>query len=171
MGESAWFAQNAQTITVFRFLMEIEFCLRWSQTGRLASRAFKQASAYQLLSEYVDRISKFVPCRIVNAVQNDVGEKDGKLWICDRETGALSLTSEELAVRFEKLLDSGTRKLRILIGGPDGFSETEMKLLKPDLRWSFGPLTLPHELAAVVAGEQIYRALTIIRKMPYHLRH
>ena len=151
--------------------MEIEFCLAWSQTGRSVSRAFKQTSAYQLFSEYVGRISKFVPCRIVSRVQNSAREKGGKLWICDRGAGALSLTSEELAIRFEKLLDSGTRKFRILIGGPDGFSETEMKLLKPDLRWSFGPLTLPHELAVVVAGEQIYRALTIIRKMPYHLGH
>ena len=150
--------------------MEIEFCLTWSQAGRSASRAFKYASAYQLFSEYVDRISKLMPCRVFGNL-NGAPEKGAKLWICDRGTGALSFTSEDLAKRFEKLLDSGTRKLQILIGGPDGFSEAEMKRLKPDLRWSFGSLTLPHELAAVVAGEQIYRALTIIRKIPYHLGH
>jgi len=151
--------------------MEIEFCLTWSQAGRSAGRAFKLDSAYQLLSEYVGRISKSMPCRIVGAIQRESTEKNTKLWICDREAGALLLTSEALAVRFEKLIDSGTRKLQIAIGGPDGFSESEMKRLAPDLRWSFGLLTLPHELAAVVAAEQIYRALTIIRKMPYHLGH
>ncbi|MBI4115053.1 MAG: 23S rRNA (pseudouridine(1915)-N(3))-methyltransferase RlmH [Candidatus Omnitrophica bacterium] len=37
--------------------------------------------------------------------------------------------------------------------------------------WSFGPLTLPHEIAAVVASEQIYRAWTLIRKFSYHSEH
>ena len=32
-------------------------------------------------------------------------------------------------------------------------------------------MTLPHELAAVVATEQIYRALTILHHKPYHSGH
>ena len=32
-------------------------------------------------------------------------------------------------------------------------------------------MTLPHELARVVLVEQIYRALTILNKHPYHLGH
>jgi 23S rRNA (pseudouridine1915-N3)-methyltransferase len=151
--------------------MEIEFCLTWSQAGRSANKAFKHIPAYQMFSEYVDRISKLIPCRITGAIQKESSGKGAKLWICDRGTGALSFTSEALAARFEKLIDSGVRKLQIAIGGSDGFSELEIKHLNPDLKWSFGPMTLPHELASVVAGEQIYRALTIIRKMPYHLGH
>jgi len=58
-----------------------------------------------------------------------------------------------------------------VIGGPDGFSSKEIQEWQPELRWSFGPLTLPHALAAVVASEQIYRVLTILRHLPYHVRH
>lgn len=53
-----------------------------------------------------------------------------------------------------------------LIGGPDG--------LHPDLvqaaPWSLslGAMTFPHALARVLLLEQIYRAHTIIQRIPYH---
>lgn len=37
-----------------------------------------------------------------------------------------------------------------------------------DACWSLTPLTLSHELARVVVAEQIYRAVTILRHVPYH---
>ena len=58
-----------------------------------------------------------------------------------------------------------------MIGGPEGFTPGELEAMAPGLRWSFGPMTLPHELASVVAAEQIYRALTILHRQPYHSGH
>ncbi len=37
-----------------------------------------------------------------------------------------------------------------------------------DARWSLSPLTLPHELVRVVVAEQLYRAITLLRRLPYH---
>ncbi len=68
-------------------------------------------------------------------------------------------------------MNGGIQELQIVIGGPDGFTPQELKEMAPALRWSFGPMTLPHELAAVVAAEQIYRALTILHHQPYHSKH
>ena len=65
----------------------------------------------------------------------------------------------------------GIKELFIAIGPPDGWNEADIALMKPDIFWSFGPMTLPHELACVVASEQAYRAFTILKKLPYHCGH
>lgn len=142
------------------------------KSGKLVHKAFKFQAAQALFLEYIDRISKFTSCQVSGVPILEERRKPGtKVWICDRSQGAQVLSSEALAEKFEKFRDSGTRELMIVIGGPDGFSKEELERLKPDLKWSFGPMTLPHELAAVIASEQIYRAWTVIKHMPYHLGH
>ena len=152
--------------------MEIYFHLSWLKSDSIRSKVFKLDGARELFSEYVERISKFVPCKVLGAVSRDRLDKMGtKVWVCDRGPGSVELTSEQLAARFETTCASGAREFHIVIGCPDGFSKKELERMKPDLIWSFGPLTFPHELAAVVASEQIYRAWTILRHMPYHSGH
>jgi 23S rRNA (pseudouridine1915-N3)-methyltransferase len=81
------------------------------------------------------------------------------------------MTSEALSRELQKCMNSGIQELQIVIGGPDGFTAQALEQMAPALRWSFGPMTLPHELAAVVAAEQIYRAFTILHRQPYHSGH
>ena len=52
--------------------------------------------------------------------------------------------------------------LCFVIGGPTGLE------LASDHRLSFGPLTLPHQLAQVVLLEQLFRAHKILANEPYH---
>jgi 23S rRNA (pseudouridine1915-N3)-methyltransferase len=79
----------------------------------------------------------------------------------------LSAHGEQMdSVRFSKFIgdrrQSG-RDLCFVIGGPRG-----LDLDSCDLKLSFGPMTLPHQLARVVLIEQIYRAHKIIAREPYH---
>jgi 23S rRNA (pseudouridine1915-N3)-methyltransferase len=53
-----------------------------------------------------------------------------------------------------------------VVGGPLGLDPAFRE--NADVSLSLSALTLPHELARVVVAEQIYRALTILRGVPYH---
>lgn len=87
----------------------------------------------------------------------------GYLVALDRE--GRGYTSAELARRLAAWLVA-SRPVVILVGGSEGLDAA----LRDDCheRWSLGPLTLPHELARVVACEQLYRAWTIHRGERYH---
>ena len=85
------------------------------------------------------------------------------------ESSGKQLTSEEIAAVFSGAFDGGTQLLVVAIGPADGWSPTALK--RADRTLAFGRITLPHELAAVVAAEQIYRALTIRAGHPYHSGH
>jgi 23S rRNA (pseudouridine1915-N3)-methyltransferase len=77
-----------------------------------------------------------------------------------------SLSSDDFAHLLRRHVDQGTVSLTFLIGGPDGHApETRQRA---DLLLSFGPMTWPHRLARVMLAEQIYRAVTILVKHPYH---
>ena len=75
------------------------------------------------------------------------------------------LTSEALAGQMERW-QLAARPLALLLGGSYGLA-AEL-LADAEMRWSLGPLTLPHELARLVVLEQLYRAFTILRGEPYH---
>ena len=64
------------------------------------------------------------------------------------------------------LIESGTRDLVFVIGGPDGLDPSVVEA--SNYRVSLGPMTFPHDLAEVVLLEQVYRALTRWKGFPYH---
>jgi 23S rRNA (pseudouridine1915-N3)-methyltransferase len=75
-------------------------------------------------------------------------------------------TSEELAVLLQSLEERPPQRTAFVIGGACGVSPAVLSAA--GTRLSLGPLTLPHQLARVVLGEQLYRATTILRGEPYH---
>lgn len=75
-------------------------------------------------------------------------------------------TSVELASVLQRLMDQGISEMTFLVGGSSGIPD-KIKCLA-DMRISLSKLTLPHELARVVLLEQIYRAVTIMKGLPYH---
>ena len=74
-------------------------------------------------------------------------------------------TSADLATQLERWL-LAARPLTFVIGGSHGLDSS--LITRAAATWSLGPPTLPHELARVVVGEQLYRAFTILRGERYH---
>ncbi len=66
---------------------------------------------------------------------------------------------------FYKSFDINTN-LNFFIGGAYGFEKNFLQ--KGDLIISLSKLTFSHKIAKVVLYEQIYRALTLLHKHPYH---
>lgn len=86
-----------------------------------------------------------------------------RLILLDR--GGTSWSSEALAAQLDRWRQAA-KPLVLMIGGAFGVSPE--LAASTTVRWSLGPLTLPHELARVVVLEQWYRAWTILRGEPYH---
>lgn len=81
------------------------------------------------------------------------------------QVGGRSLTTEQLAHWLdERSLDG--QPLAFCIGGPDGLApEVDARAR---LRWSLSALTLPHGLARIVVAEALYRAVSVLKGLPYH---
>jgi 23S rRNA (pseudouridine1915-N3)-methyltransferase len=78
------------------------------------------------------------------------------------DSGGRQFSSEELAEWLEQRRQAGL-DLCFVVGGPYGLA-----LDRCDTKLSFGPVTLPHQLARVVLLEQLYRAHKILAGEPYH---
>lgn len=75
-------------------------------------------------------------------------------------------TSRGLAKMIANWRDDGQKQIVFAIGGADGF---EPSVLPPGtVKLRLGSQTWPHKLVRVMITEQIYRALSILAKTPYH---
>jgi 23S rRNA (pseudouridine1915-N3)-methyltransferase len=74
--------------------------------------------------------------------------------------------SEALAKRLQGWMNSSQRAVVFALGSAHGLHERVLD--RANETWSFGPSTLPHDLARTVLWEQLYRASSILRGEPYH---
>jgi 23S rRNA (pseudouridine1915-N3)-methyltransferase len=73
--------------------------------------------------------------------------------------------SVEYAQWIQKQMSAG-QDLVLLIGGPYGFSKEVYS--RADGKISLSKMTFSHQMVRLLAIEQLYRAMTILRGEPYH---
>lgn len=147
--------------------------------GKLKERFWAEACA-----EYLKRLQPYAKASVVEVADVDPARAGGEAQAVEREGAAIlkalpdrahvialaidgkQRTSEELSLRIDKLGLAGKSELAFIIGGSCGISAEVMA--RADETLSFGPITLPHNLARVVLLEQLYRACKISHGEPYH---
>lgn len=122
----------------------------------------KDPSMAKLCSDYTARIKHFLPIEIAELKQAKVDPSDRLVALDPR---GKSWTSEAFAKFLQQHMTSDPRRLTFIIGDYEGLSETVKE--RADVLWSLSPLTFTHDLTRVLLLEQIYRALTIIKNLPY----
>lgn len=107
--------------------------------------------------------------------KNDIKAEEGRQIIENIQTSDLvvlmdergkEFTSRELSEWFQKQMNTGRKRIVLIIGGPYGFSEEVYK--RSDVKIALSKMTFTHEMAKLILVEQIYRSMTILRGEPYH---
>src|SRR5215510_12095032 len=132
-----------------------------------------------LIAEYLKRLGRFVRCEVietreVNGADRSGVEKGSRRILEAIPAGCLAVmldlngrewSSPELAGELRRWENDSVKEVAILIGGQNGVSAEVAD--RAQKRWRLSRLTLTHEMARVVAVEQLYRAYTINRGLPY----
>jgi 23S rRNA (pseudouridine1915-N3)-methyltransferase len=137
-----------------------------------------------MLSDYLDRLRHLTPCDVAEVP--DVGKRraltgeallaaeaaeiskhlsDRSLVVVLDERGN-QFTSTGFADWFESEQNRGTREIVFVIGGPEGVPSDVTGRARS--RLSLGKMTWTHEMCRVLLLEQVYRAFSIMRRIPYH---
>lgn len=74
--------------------------------------------------------------------------------------------SHEFADWMQKQMNTGRKRLVMVIGGPYGFSSSVYN--RADAKIALSRMTFTHEMARLLLLEQVYRGFTILRGEPYH---
>ena len=145
----------------------------------------KTVGAYGIeqVQNYVKRIQRFIPFEWieikevkhhkknpVNSLQVEeqlimkhVGDRDALILFDEK---GKQMDSEAFAQFIDKYSLTHSGNLVFCLGGAYGFGNSLRK--RANGMVSLSPMTFPHQLARVVALEQVYRACTINNNHPYH---
>jgi len=136
-----------------------------------------------LQAEYKTKVNRFVPFEIVRlkVSHSTRSEKNRKIKE-ESETILNRLKSDDLLLVFDEhgfkldtkkftkklihFIETHPGRLILLIGGAYGLGDEVKKMARE--QWCLSDLTLNHLLAQSVLLEQVYRAITIWKGIPYH---
>jgi 23S rRNA (pseudouridine1915-N3)-methyltransferase len=144
----------------------------------------QNAPIRSLSADYLARLSHLTSIEIVEvpdlykrrglrgaALLSAEGEEIGRALSSDARNVVLDERGTQFSSpEFARWIDAGQvqgmREIAFIIGGPEGVDRALLE--QAHLKLSLGKMTWTHEMARVLLLEQIYRALCILRNIPYH---
>jgi len=135
-------------------------------------------------NEYLQRLRREVPVQIVElglkkaaakrpAKQQQAEQakalfshiKEGSKLVVLDEGGRL-LDSQQFAELLKEQMVRGVPEVYFAVGAPFGWPEEVKK--RADISLSLSPMTFPAHVARLLVIEQLYRAICILKRHPYH---
>jgi len=148
-------------------------------TGKTTGKLFQEA-----IADYANRLTHYIPFAIeeipdlknvknLSEEQQKEREADmlferlqpGDVLVLLDEKGR-EFTSREFSQYLEQKMQTVSKRLVFLIGGPYGFSPRVYDAAQGKI--SLSKMTFSHQMVRLFLIEQIYRACTISRGEPYH---
>ncbi len=144
----------------------------------------REAPLRELLERYTSRIPFYMPFELVvipdikatrSLSTDQQKQREGSSILASVSAGdyvvlfderGKEITSNEFATFIDRKASTLSRNLVFVIGGPYGFSQEVYD--RANMLLGLSKMTFTHEMARVLAAEQIYRAQTILRGEPYH---
>lgn len=154
--------------------------------GLLCVGRLKAGPERELFQRYAQRIADFRNLGLqglevkelaesrARAVAQRIAEEGAALLTALPEGATLAVFDERgeaasspgFAGFIQRERDRGRTNLWFAIGGAEGLDAALRE--RATVAYSFGKMTLPHQLVRILAAEQIYRAMTILAGHPYH---
>lgn len=137
-----------------------------------------------LLDDYTKRLSFYIKfdLEIIPDIKNvkklsesQQKEKEGELILAKLtptdqlillDENGMGFSSISFSDYLQKRMNSGTKTLVFVIGGPYGFSDEVYQ--KAQGKISLSLMTFSHQMVRLFFIEQLYRGYTILRNEPYH---
>ena len=147
--------------------------------GKTTGKLFQEA-----ISNYQQRLTHYVPFAIEevpdlkntkNLTEEQQKEKEADMVLDRLQSGDVlvlldergkEFTSREFSTFLENKMQTVSKRLVLLIGGPYGFSQRIYDAAQGKI--SLSKMTFSHQMVRLFLVEQIYRAFTIMRGEPYH---
>ena len=126
------------------------------------------------VADYTKRIGRYFQVEW-KLIPNSGVEKEAEVILKTLDSGDFvvvlddkgkELNTMELAQFVEKRMGASDKNIVFVIGGAYGFTEGVYK--RANFKWSLSKLTFPHQLVRLILAESLYRAISVIKKEPYH---
>lgn len=138
----------------------------------------------EAVDRYLKRIRHFFPIEVVEVAAERGRQSQSDLAIMRSQSARLvgaiparghtvvldergeTVDSLKFSKWLERLTIDSPHGIHFVVGGDVGFDESVRN--RADKLLALSAMTLPHQIARVVLLEQIYRACTLMRNIPYH---
>ena len=133
--------------------------------GKIKEKAYNDK--IQKYLKWLSRDAKFEIVTVKDSNSNKITYQIDKYKKSNYFCVCLSEHGKDLnSISFSKFIFNSGEKIVFFLGGPNGYPKNILEEM--DFNLSLSKMTMPHEMAALILIEQLFRAFSIKKRSNYH---